>query len=222
MGEGMEKLLRNKMKQLSVVFFATGVMFFFSVSGYADQRTPRDIPLPLQVEGWEGVTVGRVCLNVVQSYPQIEEEFSLPIVGGFETVLRSIGVKVAGEGEKCDAVLTFTVTLRAIGAYYYAAGRLYTGARIGGRLEMAGEGGPDVGVGVRRRKPTPGSTYQRESMSSPQGAPFDCVWRPAVLEGLAKLWGDQVHINALSDPQMRGAAVNALVEIGDERTSLRF
>ena len=45
----------------------------------APTPAPTPTPLPVQAPGWGGVTVQVVCLEVEQSYPETEEEFSQPI-----------------------------------------------------------------------------------------------------------------------------------------------
>ncbi len=205
----------NKIKKLAVVFFIQIIiMVFVSVSVCAQTNAPKDIPLPLQAAGWEGVTVSRVCLKVEQSYPQIEDEFSQPIAETVQRVLKRIGVQVVDEGAPCDATLTFTVTLRARSAYY-SGFRLYTGANATGLLELSGEGRPTISVPVSDRFAPPKTAIVLHE--NPRDAPFRSVWASALHDGLFELWGVEVYIAAFRDEsyRVRKNATEALGKIGE-------
>lgn len=176
-------------------------------------------PLPLQARGWEGVTVSSLCLKVEQSYPQIEGEFSEPIAEAVQGVLGRIGVQVVGEGEPCDATLTFTLSFRATGASYTGSGFsgskfLYTGASATGRLELVGEGGATLSLSVSKSySPPSGFGYSGEPPSEPRDAPFDEAWCPALLDGLSRLWGQWVLVEALANYSTSSAAYDMLAEM---------
>jgi len=62
-----------------------------------------------------------LCLEVEQSYPQIEEEFAEPIAEAVRHTLAGLGLQVVAVGTPCDATLTFTLTGTALGASYGGA-----------------------------------------------------------------------------------------------------
>ncbi len=128
-----------------------------------------------------------------------------------------IGVQVVDEGAPCDATLTFTETLRAIGADYRGVGRLYTDTNARGQLELTGEGRPAFSVPVSRRLDRPSSVNY--TPGNRRFALFGAVWPPALLDGLFELWGAQVYIAVWKDENsaVRWRAAEVLGEIGDPR-----
>ena len=209
----------SKFRKLTVVLFLSiTVMFVVSVSVYAQSKVEKCTPPPLQADGWEGVIVDHLCLKVEQSYPQIEDEFSQPIAETVKRDLERIGMQVVDEEEPCVYTLSFAVTLVARSAWYMPTGSLYTGAEATGRMELASKGRPTLNVSVSQNLAPPSTTRNRPTL--PQNAPFHRVWRPAILDGLYKLWGMQVYEKALNaeDFQTGMEAIRALGNIGDARS----
>ena len=130
-----------------------------------------------------------VCLSVTQSYPQIEEPFSVPIAEAAERVLTALGLEVAAQGAVCDATLSMNLTLEALGENYTGlagpGGFCYTGARVHAEMALA----------VAGQKPTTWSATREElprtnvvlsyCPEEPIEAPFDELWPEVLVDGLA-------------------------------------
>lgn len=79
-------------------------------SGATQTPIPRPTPPPLQAAGWEGVTVHTICVEVEQSYPEIEAEFSEPIAEEARIILARVGLETAAGEGVCEATLAITLT----------------------------------------------------------------------------------------------------------------
>jgi len=175
--------------------------------------TATPTPLPVQALGWEEVTVHTLCLEVEQSYPEIEGEFSQSIADTAQRVLARVGLQVVAQGSACDAALTIALISEALGEEY-TSGYCYTGAKSNGQILLAA---PDR---VQFTFPISGFRSPPFNISycppEPNDAPFEEAWSEAILEGLAHLWGPRVLIKALVDEEwwMRKTAALALGEIG--------
>lgn len=157
-----------------------------------------------------------------QYYPEIEEEFSLPIAYYVEYILTGLGFQVVGEGASCDATLTITLTGKALGRSYAVIGKTgsyeycYTGAQVNGQMTLTLRGRAPLALPIIGRKdPDPFLTF---SCPGKNGAPFRSVWQDALLDGLAQLWPPQVFILALGDEDkyVRQVAAGALGAMGPE------
>ena len=165
--------------------------------------------------------VQTLCLEVQQSYPEIEEEVFKPIAETVRHILAGLGLQVVAEGTACDATLTFAVTGKALGETYTGAGRplCYTGAEVNGQMTLTVPGRAPLTLPISERKPPRSGVIS--VCPDEADAPFDSVWPKAVLDGLASLWPPpQVILQALEheEPSVRNAAALALKrgEIGLE------
>jgi len=168
--------------------------------------------------------VQTLCLEVQQSYPQIAEEFSLPIAGAVRDILAGMGLQVVPAGAACDATLTLVLTGTALGEHYtelFTVGPprdlCYTGAEVSGEMTIMVPGRAPLTLSISQRSPPISGTitwcpYERE-------APFGSVWPRAVLDGLTLLWPPrQVFLQAVEAEEwwVRLAAVTALGRMGLE------
>ena len=80
--------------------------------------TPTPTPLPLQAPDWEGITLHTLCLEVEQSYPEIENKTPERIADAAQRVLSGLGLLVVAPGTPCDATLTVALTGEPLGAEY--------------------------------------------------------------------------------------------------------
>jgi len=190
--------------------------------------TPTPTPLPVQAPGWEGVTVHTLCLEVEQSYPQIEKEFSQPIAEATQRILARLGLQVVAPGEACDATLSISLTGQALAANYRggvwwaksleAGGRFYTGAEVNGQMSLIFPGHEPLTLPISGMVPTPDRISGTYGPDTPAEAPFGYAWSKALLDGLAHLWGYQVLIQAVEDNDVYVClkAVRDLAEVGPE------
>jgi hypothetical protein len=183
-------------------------------SGPTPTPAPTPTPLPVQAPRWEGVTVHTLCLEVDQSYPEIEGKSPEPIAEAAVRILAKVGLQVVAEGTSCDATLTLSLTGHALGDEY-TTGYCYSGAEVGGlmRLDAPGREPLSLPVAGKRRPP-----FFIRGCPTELEAPFEKAWSEALLQCLAYLWGPQVLIQALQDDvaAVREAAAKALGDVGLE------
>jgi hypothetical protein len=191
----------------------------------AQVPVPTPTPLPVQALGWEGVTVQTLCLEVEQSYPQIEEKISEPITETVRRILARVGLQVVDERVPCDATLTVVLTSQALGANYGPMGTggnyCYTGAQANGQVTFAIPGRPPLSISVAGSSSPSSYTTDRLCPHKPSDAPFDKAWLEAVLDGLSHLWGSQVLIQGLLKDEewvVRWRAAEALGRFRPETT----
>lgn len=176
---------------------------------------PTPTPPPIQAPGWEEVTVHTLCLEVEQSYPQIDEEFSMPIAEAAQRILAGVGLQVVDEGAPCDATLTVALIGRAQGAGYSGGSTCYTGAEYSGGVTLTVPNREPLTVSVSEYVPPSELTFH---CPNPEGAPFRRTWSKALVDGLSRVWGLPFLIQTLGDEmaQVRWAAADKLGEIGPE------
>ena len=157
----------------------------------ATQPQPTSIPSPtltLEQAASEAVKEAKsICLEVRQSYPDIEEAFSQPIAQTIQLVLERLGLQVVDVGAACDATLAFDLTARPDGTSYFGApaSRCYTGAKVSGELALTPSRGAVLTLPVSGKKPLKQSMISK--CPSKAEAPFATAWSRAVLDRLADL-----------------------------------
>jgi len=166
-------------------------------------RTPTPIPTPTPppVMGWGDVTVNTLCLEVEQTYPEIDHKSPEPIDTHITELLTLMGFRVIGLGEGlCDARLSIVLTGEALGANYLGAGYsgyCFTGAYYDGQITLASEGRTSLVVPLFAVEEPAKSVFGCDKSKDPQNAPFADVWTKAVIDGLISVWGPQVLVNGL-------------------------
>ena len=186
--------------------------------GPTDTATPTSTPTPapsptatvLPLEAFE-----TICLEVEQSYPDVEDEVYQYIAEWVERILTGCGLTVVTEGASCDASLAFDLTLKPLGAAYTgASGRCYTGAEVDGEMVLTIPERATLTLPISWREPTAKGIIG--SCPSPAHAPFFETWSKAVLAGMADLWGARIPIQALEERHevIREAAATTLGDIG--------
>ena len=179
--------------------------------------TPTPTPLPLQAPDWEGITLHTLCLEVEQSYPEIETKTPERIAEAAQRVLSGLGVLVVATGTPCDATLTVALTGKALGAEYSGGEKYcYSGARMDGQMALTLPDRAPLTLPIVGELPPPFAISFCPEESA--YAPFAKAWSQALLGGLAQLWGPQVFVQALTDESVRmgEAAAHALAEIGPQ------
>jgi HEAT repeat protein len=179
--------------------------------------TPTPTPLPLQAPDWEGVTLHTLCLEVEQSYPEIEDKTPERIAEATQRVLSGLGLLVVAQGTPCDATLTVALTGEPLGAEYSSGEKYcYSGASIGGEMTLALPERAPLALPIAGEQPPP--MVISSCPEEPAYAPFAKAWSQALLGGLAQLWGPQVFVQAVTDESVRvgEAAAGALAELGPQ------
>jgi len=162
--------------------------------------TNTPMPPPVQVDGWESAAVSTVCLDIIQTYTGVNEDFSIP---AFEQtasrLLGRMGLLVVKPGEACDATLTIEFTARAKSADYGSAGKCYSGAAASGQVTLSAEGYPTL-------RPDPysvstGTPYflYTECIKEPSGAPFYEIISEVLVGNLLHIWGKPALLAGIAD-----------------------
>lgn len=180
--------------------------------------TPTPTPFPVQAPGWGEVTVHTLCLEVEQSYLEIEGKSPEPIAETVRRILARVGLQVVAEGAPCDATLTLTLTGWALGTEYMGGAYCYTGAEVSGEMLLTVPGHASLTLPVSAIRRPLGIIAVEDCHREAIDAPFEEVWSEALFGGLAQLWGPQVPIQALGDENedVRAGATRALGKIGSE------
>jgi hypothetical protein len=191
--------------------------------------TPSVTPSSLRVAGWEDLTANSVCLTVEQTYPQLKENFALPIAERIQGILGLVGVQVARDAS-CQATLTVEVTGTVLSLNYSGFGgdqpirTCYTGADLDGHIRLAATGREPQVLPFSARLPAPlqiASCYdspegeQFHRAIDPGGDLFDDIWLRALLDSLSQIWGLPILTNALHDADMQ--LVDAAAEVLGDR-----
>ena len=117
-GEKARQEMKSKLSTLGFVFILSALIFSgCSLATAEPTPTPGPTPTPpaVQAPGWVEVTVHILCLDVEQSYPEIEGKSPEPIAEEVQGILAWVGIQAVAEGEPCDASLTITLACEAIG-----------------------------------------------------------------------------------------------------------
>jgi HEAT repeat protein len=187
--------------------------------------TPPPMPaltLPsVQAPQWREITVETLCLQMEQSYPGIEKEFSLPIEETIRQILTGLGLQVVAKGTPCDATLAVTFTAKPLAGNYAPGGRCYTGAEVEGEMVLNSSGLAPVTLPISGEQPVP-QTVTLPCNKEPNEAPFRGIWEDDLLDGLVHLWGPQVLVQALGDEvsKVSQEASQALKWVGPEKDTI--
>jgi hypothetical protein len=121
----------------SILFFILFVLIGSPAENNSKTPTPTVLQTPPTVydQEWGSAKVNTICLQVEQSYPQIEDKtINESIAKTVQDILTRIGLQVVPEGASCDATLTISVIGKADGARYILEGLCYTGAEYEGQV----------------------------------------------------------------------------------------
>jgi hypothetical protein len=197
----------------------------WAVSACTGGRTRHSQPASFVAEGWQDVEFNTLCLEVEQSFAEVDSDFSLPIEAAVRRILSGLGVKVASASSACDGTLSISFKGKALAQDYVcilgnACGHCFTGAQMSGELALTAANRTPWVRPLDASITPPGSIS--ECPKVPQEAPFDSLWPGAVLAGLVELWGTPTLSVALDDPQesVRLAAVGLLRVQGAEGVPL--
>ena len=169
---------------------------------------PVQVPEPTSSPGQD---VRSICLEVKQSFSDVETEVVEPIVEVVTRVLTAHGITVAEMGSSCEATLSIDLKMKPRGLRYSGAPKdqCYTGAEAEGTMALTSAGDQPRTYAVSGTKPTPRIVSR---CPDKEEAPFERAWIPAVLEGLGHIWGVGVVVSAVRDEakDVREEAVTVL------------
>jgi hypothetical protein len=189
----------------------------------AQPASPTVEPQPTsdQDTGEEAPLIETLCLQIDQSYPEIEEDFSLPIQEAAEEILSEMGLTVMETGGACDATLDIDFVGEAYWVTFENTGRCYNGAEVTGRATLALSGEESEWHSIRGVNPIPLLSFYCQQ--TPAHAPWDRAWAGALLDGLVAFWGPiPVLERAIRHHEVfvRQEAAKALITVGGEGVPL--
>jgi hypothetical protein len=165
-------------------------------------------PLTAEQQQLTPVQIDTLCLTVQQTYPAIEEDFSLPLEAKVGKFLTHMGTTIRPLGEPCEATLTVRFTGKAKeGGFTTGTGvAMNCVAQADYEIEMdlllAGAGGRRTSQSTSRF--TCRLIQESDCSRDPREAPFDQAWQEGVLTGLARIWpADRVYRAALETDDRR-------------------
>ena len=209
-------IILNNLKPDSTYYFRIKSKDSLGTEAVSDDFTLNTLKLlSLKVSGLEDITVQTICLNVEQSYPEIEEEFSLPIDEFIHKLLEEFGFHIVKEGDSCEATLRVDITGYSLGAPYIPGGYCYSGAEVDGQILLTIPEYEQITFPISAKSSPPSLIYS--CPEKPSNAPFESVWPEALFNGLTQLWGPQIAIKSLGDEDIyiSSAARDALVNLGE-------
>jgi hypothetical protein len=190
------------------------LMFVFLPVACTPAKTSQTVP-NLVAENWQDVQIKRLCLEVQQTFPEINTGFSLPVEQALRRVFTRMGMAVVSPTGNCNGTLKVTLQGRALADEYMcfmglACGHCYTGSDIQGNLSLDFAGKSPYSDSIHASLNPPHSIS--ECPKTPSGAPYDYSWTRAVLSGLERLWGAPLLESAIADkdPEVQKAAIDLL------------
>ena len=162
--------------------------------------TPGSTPTPVRVsqEGWEDVRIHSLCLEIDQSFTNLPNQAPEEMAPYLAERLGSFGVIIVPEGSPCDTTMVVSITLEAIDSEYehaLSARVCYAGSRSEGEISLLREGLPPITVQFSEFDAPPMKII--ECNEDPENTDFGGSWKPALDQGIARLWGSELLFNAL-------------------------
>lgn len=150
--------------------------------------TPTLTPPSLAVTGWEGLRVQALCLEISQTYRDMEAGFSEPLADYIQEVLEPINVEVAQPGESCEAKLTIQIIGLPLSGAYYSSGKCYTGSIVYGQASFNPLGSDSLWIPIDEKDEV--DEFIIGCRKDPQDAPFSAAWSVGINKLLFHLWGE--------------------------------
>jgi HEAT repeat protein len=188
---------------------------------------PTPTIVPVVEPSWRGVVLKSICLQVEQTYPQLEESYSQPIEDTVRDILLGMGILVKSSEGECEADLSITLRGEVIEATYTVAVgenvgekiQCYSGASMQGELRLtSSEYGTVLKEILRVYSPNFVSHCAEEPTSNVE---FSRVWPFPIVYHLNQIWGPQVPLQAIriGNLHVREAAAEVLssTELGADK-----
>jgi HEAT repeat protein len=178
--------------------------------------TPEPTPtlVPVRDPTWQDLEVERLCLEVDQIYPQLQEAFNLPISTLIRQSLEGLRIDIVENLESCDAMLEIRFSGTALGEdYEFSPGSpveyCYSGVEIEGQLKLSASGYTTITSPIQNRVLPPYSIDLSECASEPIHGPFMVGLAEPFVNGMFSIWGFPILIELIEDdsiPEITQAA----------------
>lgn len=167
--------------------------------------------LPVSARGWESATLSSVCLEIQQTFTNVQGDFSVPIEITASRLLKRMGIQPMSPGEACDATLTINITARARQGNYDNSGKCYSSSSITSQAILTAQGYPTLEAeAFSENAGIP--VFLEHCAKEPAGAPFYETFSRALMDSLLKIWGKPALLAGLADQdvEVRIGAVQAV------------
>jgi HEAT repeat protein len=195
--------------QARTTLLAAAVVTVSVIIGLLLVPSLRGKPASLQAPGLKGITVNTLCLETKQSLKNWGHGTggttkTQPIAKAIHRLLAQQGVSVVEAGEPCDATLEFTLAGAIIHRGGYSPADIAT---VEGEMSLSVPGHAPLILPLDADNTDPGNSL-----------PLDKTWLIVVLDGLTRLWGNQILVQALEDKDIdvRWAAIEVVDKTGPE------
>jgi hypothetical protein len=158
-------------------------------------------PPPVVDPSWNGAVMDTLCLEVKQSYPELDVDGYQPIFEVTKQILTSAGMMVLPVGETCDATLAISITGTANASSYYVEGgtaSCYNGSYGKGAIRLAAPGYKELNIPIFGGYSPFMISHCNESPPRAPNDAYERYWEMAVIKGLVELWGPVIPIQSLN------------------------
>lgn len=162
--------------------------------------TPTPTPPPVAVTDWKSVALSSVCLDIQETFTNIEGDFSVPMEDTAIRLLERLGVRALKPGAACDATLTIKITAEARSEKYASFGECYSGSRSTGQASLSAAGQTTFETEPYSSGGTP--FFIDRCMKEPKQAPFSIDFSKIMVDAFFKIWGKPALLAAVNDPNM--------------------
>jgi hypothetical protein len=187
----------------------------------APEQTPTPTLPVARGEGWQDLALQKICVSAYQVY--LGEDHGADTVETMSLLIGALGFQAVPAGGECDAQMRAIINSSAIRAKY-GQHYLYTGAEASGKLKLTSPGHSSFEVTFENMIYPATIVTDISRWDSLSEAPFH-VWKRALLDGFAEVWGPIAYVKALEvdDNVLRRYAVDAMRHVHvDEREDLAY
>lgn len=231
-----------------IIFVCTCLILrvaFDTDTGPSAPSGPSEIPItpiPIQLSGWEELTISTLCLDITQEYPEEwffffketlvklgmdikPKQYSFPYDTVIGDIMQIIGVQVAEKGAQCTARLEIEVTGTAnAGRYENQNDLCYTGSYVSMRVVLTSENQETYKGHSSGQVSKPDHIFTGSCPYQAYKAPFAESSAEAITNALVDIWGPDIgeeirkHYYGSGDIEkaMRDAAKEILNNPGDQ------
>jgi hypothetical protein len=240
------------------IFIATGILIFvvgtcltlrivFDKDNGPSESTITPIsprtPIPIQLPGWEDVTISTLCLDISQEYPEewffffketlvklgldiTPKQYSFPYDTVIGEIMQSIGVEVVEKGAQCDARLGINVEgIGKVGTYgKQSKDRCYTGSYVSMGVVLSSDNRETYEAHSSGQVLQSDYIFSGSCPDQAYKAPFTESSAEAITNALVDIWGPDIaeeirkHYYGSGDIEkaMRDAAKEVLSNPNDQ------
>ncbi|MBA4420384.1 MAG: hypothetical protein C0391_04480 [Anaerolinea sp.] len=193
---------------------ATATLTTTSVITLTSTTTPTVAPtlIPAVVAEWDSKQVNSICLQIIQTFPQLDTQLELSIAKDLIEQFSRMGISATEGDDGCDAELKITLEGTVGTASYSKTGggkqSCYTGARVEGEISLTSTEDLQVIERKYRGSDTPGIISS--CPQSPTGrVNWKDAWQPAIYDFVIDIWGVPAAIAALksNDPTVKNVGL---------------